>query len=125
MEKRVLKIICVLTCVLLLLCGCESYRAFMSIESGTAESWSQRHDFLDGRKSHVLRLGAAQRNMILEVVTEEGEIDITVKDSFGDEIFEADNAKTGTYSFSASGRVKITIEAENHRGSVAVKRTDS
>ncbi|MBR3953390.1 MAG: hypothetical protein IKJ82_07300 [Oscillospiraceae bacterium] len=125
MKNAVLKIICVLVCVLFLFCGCDSYRAFMSIESGSAKSWSQKHDMLDGRKSHVLRLGANEMDMIIDVVTEAGEVDISVKDSMGNEIFEADNAETGTYSFSASGKVKITIEAEEHRGSILVKKADS
>lgn len=124
MKNIILKISCALIC-LLLFCGCDSYRAFMSIESGTAKNWEQRHDLLDGRKSHILHLGAKSRDMIVEIVTEKGEIDVTAKDSMGNIIFEAENAETGTYSFSASGKVKITIEADEHKGSISVKRKDS
>lgn len=125
MKNAVLKIFAMLICVLLLLCGCDSYRAFLSIESGGTQNWSQSHELLSGRKSHTLRLGAKEQDMIIEVMTEKGEIDITVKDSFGNIIFEEDDAETGTYSFSANGKVKITVEAEDHKGSVSVKKADS
>ena len=113
MKNIIIKISCALIC-LLLFCGCDSYRAFMSIESGTAKNWEQRHDLLDGRKSHILHLGAKSLDMIVEIVTEKGEIDVTAKDSMGNIIFEAENAETGIYSFSASGKVKMTIEADEH-----------
>lgn len=123
MKKSVLKILSVLM-ALLLLCGCDSYRAFMSIESGTLKSWSQRHDFLDGKKSHILFLKAGSK-MEIEVETEEGEIDITVKTLSGEEIIEIENAETGSFEFEAEGFVKITVNADEHRGSVSVKQKES
>ena len=124
MKKSVLKIISVLM-ALFLLCGCDSYRAFMSIESGTKTSWSQKHDFLEGTKSHVLNLGKEEQNMVIEVVTEEGSVDIIAKDQNGEIITEIKNAETGTYNFSAKGKVKFRIYCSEHRGSVSVYEADS
>ena len=123
MKKSVLKIISVLM-ALLLLCGCDSYRAFMSIESGTLKSWSQRHDLLDGKKSHILFLKADSK-MEIDVETEDGKIDITVKSLSGEEIIEIENAETGSFEFEAEGFVKITVNADEHRGSVSVKQKES
>lgn len=123
MKKSVLKILSVLM-ALLLLCGCDSYRAFMSIESGTLKSWSQSHDLLDGRKSHILFLKAGSK-MEIDVETEEGEMDITVKTLSGEEIIEIENAETGSFEFEAEGFVKITVNADEHRGSVSVKQKES
>ncbi len=125
MKKSVFINLLILVSIIFLLCGCDSYRAFMSIESGTAKSWSQSHDYLDGRKSHILRLGTESQNMVIEVVTEKGSVDITAVDSFGETIIFLDDAETGTYEFEASGKVKITVEASGHKGSVSVKNADS
>ena len=59
------------------------------------------------------------------IVTEEGEIDITVTDRNGEEIIFLDNAETGTYEFTAEGKIKITIKAKDHHGSFEIKRADS
>ncbi|MBQ7874758.1 MAG: hypothetical protein IJ306_06320 [Oscillospiraceae bacterium] len=116
------KLIALLICVMVLFCGCDSYRAFMSIENSTAKSWRQSHDYLDGRKSHTLRLGTKAQDMVIEVVTEKGEIDIIVTDSFGNTVFEIDDAETGKYAFTARGKIKIRVEADEHSGSFSVEK---
>jgi hypothetical protein len=59
------------------------------------------------------------------IVTEEGEIDITVTDKNGEEIIFLDDAETGTYEFTAEGKIKITIKAKDHHGSFEIKKADS
>ena len=61
----------------------------------------------------------------IEVVTEEGSVDIIAKDQNGKIITEIENAETGTYNFSAKGKVKFRIYCEEHRGSVSVYKADS
>lgn len=119
------RIFVVILSVLLMFSGCDSYRALMSVESSTPKSWEQRHGMLDGKKSHTLYLGTEIQEMEVKIVTEKGEIDVTVEDSLGKTVFEIENAKTGTYYFSAEGRTKITVEADEHKGSIAVKRRES
>ena len=80
---------------------------------------------LDGKQVRTFSLGNEPQEMEVTVVTEKGEIDITVLDSNGEEIFEIDDAKTGTYEFSAEGKIKITVKAKDHHGSFEIKKANS
>ena len=125
MKKLIIFAVSVIMCFVFSGCEPDSYKAFMSIESGTRTSWSQKHDFLDGTKGHVLNLGKEEKEMVIEVITEEGSVDIIAKDQNGEIITEIENAETGTYNFSAKGKVKFRIYCEEHRGSVSVSKADS
>ena len=125
MKKLIIFAVSVIMCFVFSGCEPDSYKAFMSIESGTRTSWSQKHDFLDGTKGHVLNLGKEEQKMVIEVVTEEGSVDIIAKDQNGEIFAEIENAETGTYNFSAKGKVKFRIYCEEHRGSVSVYKADS
>ena len=125
MKKLIIFAVSVIMCLVFSGCEPDSYKAFMSIESGTRTSWSQKHDFFDGTKGHVLNLGKEEQNMVIEVVTEEGSVDIIVKDQNGEIFAEIENAETGTYNFSAKGKVKFRIYCSEHRGSVSVYKADS
>ena len=125
MKKLIIFAVSVIICFVFSGCEPDSYRAFMSIESGTRTNWSQKHDFLEGTKGHVLDLGKEEQKMVIEVVTEEGSVDIIAKDQNGKIITEIENAETGTYNFSAKGKVKFRIYCEEHRGSVSVYKADS
>ena len=125
MKKLIIFAVSVIMCFVFSGCEPDSYKAFMSIESGTRTSWSQKHDFLDGTKGHVLNLGKEEQKMVIEVVTEEGSVDIIAKDQNGEIFAEIENAETGTYNFSANGKVKFRIYCSEHRGSVSVYEADS
>ena len=125
MKKIISFVLCAMLCFGFSGCEADSYKALMSIESGSGTSWSQKHDFLEGTKGHILKLGKEEQKMIIEVVTEEGSVDIIAKDQNGEIFAEIENAETGTYNFSANGKVKFRIYCEEHRGSVAVYEADS
>ena len=125
MKKLIIFAVSVIMCFVFSGCEPDSYKAFMSIESGTRTSWSQKHDFLDGTKGHVINLGKEEQKMVIEVVTEEGSVDIIAKDQNGEIFAEIENAETGTYNFSANGKVKFRIYCSEHRGSVSVYEADS
>lgn len=125
MRKILIFALCLIICLSLFGCEADSYKALLSIESGTRTSWSQKHDFLDGTKVHVLNLGKEEQKMVIEVVTEEGSVDIIAKDQNGEIFVEIENAETGTYNFSAKGKVKFRIYCSEHRGSVSVYKADS
>ena len=127
MKNKVLKIFAVLVCIMMLFCGCgfNSGIALMRIESGTKTSWQQSHDFLTGTEKRTLSLGKKPQEMIVEVVTEKGKIDITVTDKSGVEIIFLDDAETGIYEFSAEGKIKIKVEAKEHKGSFKINEADS
>ena len=125
MKKILIIALCVIMCLSLFGCEADSYKAFLSIESGTKESWSQKHDFLEGTKGHTLNLGKEPQEMVIEVVTEEGSIDIVAKDKNGEIITEITDAETGSYTFSAEGKVKFRIYCSEHKGSISVHKADS
>lgn len=127
MKKSVLKIFAVLACIAIFFSGCgfNSGIALLKIESSTKTSWKQSHDYLMGTEKRTLSLGGEPQEMVIEVVTENGEIDITVTGKNREEIIAIDDAKTGTYEFAAEGKIKIKVEAKEHKGSFEVKKANS
>ena len=125
--KKMLRIFAVLLCVTMLFsaCGFNSGIALMRIESSTKTSWTQSHDFLTGTEKRSLFLESEPQEMEIEVLTEEGEIDITVTGKNGEEIFVLEDAKTGTYEFTAEGKIRITVKAVGHRGSFKINKANS
>ena len=95
-----------------------------NIQSVRIDVLSQKHDLLDGTKGHVLNLGKEEQEMVIEVVTEKGSVDITAKDQNGEIITEIEIAETGTYNFSANGKVKFRIYCSEHKGSISVYEAD-
>ena len=79
----------------------------------------------DGKEIRTFYLEDEPRKMEITVVTEKGEIDITITDKNGEEILALEDAETGTYEFTAEGKIKITIKAKDHHGSFEIKRADS
>ena len=127
MKNKLLKIFMVIVCYLMLFSGCgfNSGTALMKVENSTKTSWKQSHMFFDGKEIRSFFLKDEPQKMEVTVVTEKGEIDITVFDSNGEEVFEIDDAKTGTYEFTASGKIKIKVEADSHKGNFEIKKADS
>ena len=127
MKNKVLKIFLMFVCVLMLFCGC-SYNSGIAIgkvESSTRTRIKQSHLLLNGTEVRTLSVGNEEQKMEAIIVTEEGEIDITVTDKNGEEIIFLDDAETGTYEFTAEGKIKITIKAKDHHGSFEIKKADS
>ena len=127
MRDKMLKIFALFVCVTMLFCGC-SYNSGIAIgkvESSTRTRIKQSHLFLNGTEVRTLFPGNEKQEMEAIIVTEEGEIDITITDKNGEEIIFLDNAETGTYEFTAEGKIKVTIKAKDHHGSFEIKRADS
>ena len=127
MKNKMLKNFAVLVCIAMLFCGCShnSGIAIGKVESSTRTRIMQSHLLLNGTEVRTLSTGKEPQEMEAIIVTEEGEIDITVTDRKGEEIIFLDNAETGTYEFTAEGKIKITIKAKDHHGSFEIKRSDS
>ena len=127
MRDKMLKIFALLICIIMLFCGC-SYNSGIAIgkvESSTRTRIKQSHLLLNGTEVRTLFPGNEKQEMEAIIVTEEGEIDITITDKNGEEIIFLDNAETGTYEFTAEGKIKVTIKAEDHHGSFEIKKADS
>ena len=127
MKNKILKILAAFICILMLFCGC-SYNSGIAIgkvESSTRTKIMQSHLLLNGTEVRTLSAGKEEQKMEAIIVTEEGEIDITITDKNGEEIIFLDNAETGIYEFTAEGKIKVTIKAEDHHGSFEIKKADS
>ncbi len=127
MNTAVMKILAVVFCLVMVLssCGFNSGIAIGKVESSTRTKIKQSHLLLSGTEVRTLSVGEEQQKMEAIIVTEEGEIDITITGSNGEEIAFWDNAETGTYEFNAEGKIKITVKAEAHHGSFEIKKADS
>ena len=127
MKRKLLKISATLVLIMIIFCGC-SYNSGIAIgkvESSTRTRIKQSHLLLNGTEVRTLSVGKDPKEMEAVIVTEEGEIVIIITDKSGNEIIFLDNAETGTYEFTAEGKVKITIKANDHHGSFEIKKADS
>lgn len=127
MKNKMFKILAVFVCIMILFCGCNynSGLAIGKVESSTGTRIKQSHLLLNGTEVRTLSVGKEPKEMEAVIVTEDGEIDIIITDKSGREIIFLDNAETGTYEFTAEGKVKITIKAKDHHGSFEIKKADS
>ena len=127
MKNKTLKIAALLLCFIMLFSGCgyNSGTALMKVESSTGTSWKQSHALLSGKEVRNLSLGDEPKEMEIEIVTEKGKIDLTITGSDGEKILFLDDAETGNYEFKASGKIKIEVKAENHKGSFNIKEANS
>ena len=127
MRDKMLKIFALLICIIMLFCGCHynSGIAIGKVESSTRTRIKQSHLLLNGTEVRTFFAGNKPQDIEAIIVTEEGEIDITITDKNGEEIIFLDNAETGTYEFTAEGKIKVTIKAEDHHGSFEIKKADS
>ena len=127
MKNKMLKILAALVCILVLFCGCNynSGLAIGKVESSTGTRIKQSHLLLNGTEVRTISVGNEEQKMEAIIVTEEGEIDITITDKNGEEILVLEDAETGTYEFSAEGKIKITVKAKDHHGSFEIKKANS
>lgn len=84
----------------------------------TYESWSGTYSYLDGKMRHTLISDSGTLHMSIK--TKSGIINVTIKDSDGNAVFDKDNLQTGTYDIEIEGKAYITIEANSHKGSFVI-----
>ena len=127
MKNKMIKLAALILCFVMLFCGCNynSGIALGKVESSTRTRVKQSHLLLNGTEVRTLSIGNEEQKMEAIIVTEEGEIDISITGNGGEEIVFLDNAETGTYEFTAEGKIKITVKAKDHHGSFEFKKADS
>lgn len=88
-------------------------------------SWSARYIMLDGKFKHTIHLKDTQKTIHIQVVTDDGNISIQMKDADKHVIFDEDNIQTSTFDINVSGDVVVQIEAEKHKGSFNISPIES
>lgn len=78
-------------------------------------NWSGSYVTLDGTMEKTIF--PDDNTINISVKTESGTISIKIKDTDNNVIFDKDNIGTETFQTAVSGRVIVTINADDHKGS--------
>lgn len=101
-----------------------SSASFLSVNLKTNTSWRVSHRLLTGTRDAVLNLGDEECTLQIDVVTEEGTLDLTVEDGEGAILFFQHDIPTGSFTISARGKVYVIVTADRHRGSFSVSKAE-
>ena len=85
----------------------------------TINSWSGRYTTLDG----TMKKSIYPRSDILhiDVETNSGTISIEIRDNDDKIIFDEQNIENSSFDIDVSGKVDVTIKADNHKGSFLIE----
>lgn len=114
----------------LVLSGCQvtkgGFSEFMSVETQTGSIWSKKYQKINGSISKYFNL-EENEVMSFDIVTEKGELSISLVDSNGETIYSGSEIPTSTFEVTipSSGRYELTVEADHHKGSFEIMWGDS
>ena len=98
--------------------GIDSVKKVGYIGNNTASSWSGTYKLLDGEMKHTIT--PSDDTLSFSIKTESGSISIEVIDREGNTIFEKDDIGTEAFDVKVDGKVKVIIEADDHKGSFVI-----
>lgn len=84
------------------------------------DSWSGTYDLLDGKMKRTLHFDSNEY-INLETKTESGALSIEIQDTAGNVIFSKSDIETASHGISVNGNIVVTISADKHKGSFAIK----
>ena len=84
------------------------------------DSWSGRYERLDGKMRRTLHF-ESNEEITIETTTASGILSIDIQDTAGNVIFSKNDMETASYSVTVSGKVVITITADDHSGSFKIE----
>jgi hypothetical protein len=106
--------------LLFLAAGCTSgsYVTVKSFENNTADSMSMRYEKFSGTKSKTISLDEPA-TVCVNIVSDTGSLGLTITDKDGRSYYEGNELPSSSFSVSLDtpGKYKITIKADNHKGS--------
>lgn len=120
----------ILMCLIVLLAigftGCTYGSTFTigSFENNTLTSMSMKYNKFSGNKNKSITVKDGETcEVYVDIKTEEGKIDLLIKDESGNLAYEGHDIQTSnfTVNLKESGKYKIRIEAKKHKGSYSVK----
>lgn len=98
--------------------GANSAKKFFYSEKHTASSWSATYQLLDGKIRRTIT--PDDDTLSFSIKTESGSISIEILDSEGNTFFDKDDIGTEAFEVKVDGKVRVIIEAEDHKGSFVI-----
>ena len=102
--------------------GCEFHSGLRIGYVGNSERdfWRASYKKLDGRMTDTLR--TEDDTLLINIETESGSISIKVYDTEKNLIYEANDA--GEYELTTDGKIRVVIDADDHRGSFNIRTAE-
>lgn len=85
------------------------------VGNSTPHSWSGQYLELDGTMTKSLT--PENEDLLVDIVTESGSIDIIIKDKSGEQLYRGTDLSTCSFKVGTKGKVSITVKGDKHRGS--------
>lgn len=124
MKKSMTVILSLIGLVTLVACSQDRYKAVMNVESNIYNSWSMNYKYLDGVKTKTMTVKDGQiATFKVDIVSEEGELDFRITSADGTEAYVGIDLPTSTFEVfvDKSGKYELTVEAQDHKGSVKIE----
>lgn len=83
-------------------------------------SWSASYAYYDGWQQRTVNWNGDAETLYVEVCTQSGELDLTVTDGEGNDVFTRKDVGTGGFTIPLPGKAAVRITAEGHKGSISL-----
>ncbi|MBE5887604.1 MAG: helix-turn-helix transcriptional regulator [Lachnospiraceae bacterium] len=93
----------------------------MYVSNEGRSHWSASYQYFNGFIQRNLWVAENEDGFDVVITSEEGSMDVEVRDENGNVIFAQENIQTGTYEIKATGKVVVRIDCEKHRGSFDIR----
>lgn len=90
------------------------------VETSTSSTWEARYASLQGSMTKMINIKSD--SLDVSVTTDSGSISIEITDMDGNSLYRGKDLETCSFSVGATGKVKITVNAERHSGSFSFKQ---
>ncbi len=124
MKKIILMILILIISISFVGCTYGSGLTIGSVENNTLSSMSMKYAKFSGNKNKNITVNEGDICVVsVDIKTEEGKIDLLIKDDNENIAYEGHNMPTSNFTvkLSEAGKYKISIEAKNHKGSYSIK----
>ena len=93
----------------------------MYVSNEGRSHWSASYQYFNGFIQRNLWVAENEDGFAVVITSEEGSMDVEVKDENGNVIFAQENIQTGSYEVKATGKVVVRIDCEKHKGSFDIR----
>ena len=90
------------------------------VESNTRDHWSATYAFHDGYQERTINTDGEPTVLEVEIVSNSGEIGMTVTDENGNIIYDQLGIETSSFEIEIFGKVTVKITGEDHKGSFSL-----